>query len=71
MEAEIDDGLRKAKSSINSLLNDLGHLEQLAKRYPFHPKLGGAVPKLETLANGIDQFCRKLEPNPAFSKRKQ
>jgi hypothetical protein len=49
MEARIDAELHTAKASLRSLIGALGKIEQLAAKFPQHPKLGAFSARLDTL----------------------
>lgn len=61
MEARIDAELYTAKASLRSLISALGKIEQLAAKFPQHPKLGGFSARLDVLVTAINQLSKKLK----------
>jgi ParB-like chromosome segregation protein Spo0J len=59
-EALIDNKLRTANTSLRALVSALAELDQLAKQFPCHPKIGGFSARLDLLVNVIKQLSRTL-----------
>jgi hypothetical protein len=62
VEGRIDAELANANRWLRTLLSVLLTLDELARQYPAHPKIGGFSAKLDNLRNMIDQLAGRFDP---------
>lgn len=60
-EEQIDSLLHNANGNLRGLLSSLARLNDLAREFPSHPKIGGFAERLIRLRDAIDQFSRHLK----------
>ena len=60
-EERISSELHDANRQLRGLLSALGRLQDLAKEFPAHPRIGGFAARLDTLVAAIQQFSKRIK----------
>jgi hypothetical protein len=57
----IDTEILNVQRNLRHLASSLNALEDLARKYPGHPKIGGIVPRLDEFVSGVQRFKKMIK----------